>query len=264
MNKNLKLTTALMSAFLASTSFGLDVGGSIGLESGLRMDTTQTTSDIPLLGRQSVKVKDLNGLTLGANGALTLNKTYIRGFGEYFWVLKTPTYTNFGSNVPLTKEHGFDAGGAVGYTFSFANGEFSLAPEAGFTYSSLLVNKASNRNSFPKTTESAGTGFVGANFNWKLSEVTNFGFLFDFHVAGFRKTDASTLGTIDQGVYFGPEFKLSFDQNLTDDWTLGLGYRFKYLTTSNVKDARFDGVDVQNLTTWWMTNAFMVRTNYTF
>lgn len=241
------------------TAFGLNVGGSVGLESGYRWDEVKYSGANSGINTK-VKVDNLNGLTAGLNGRLTLDDIYIRANGAYMWTLSTPitTATN-GSNtieISLEKEYGYDVGGAAGYNFYFNEGEFSLAPEIGFAYSKLYINT--------NVPESAASPFVGFDFNWMFSTDWKFGFLFDFHFFGFRSSQLLSGGLppadpVTKGKYMGPEAKIAFDYSFTENWSLGLAYRFKYLFTGKENFGAF--TDTKET---WMTNNATVKVDYTF
>lgn len=252
---NAKKTMAAM-GLLPLAAFGVDVGGSIGLETGYRSDNIKSTFD----GGWE-KVKDLNGISLGVNGRLTINDFYVRGGGDYVWILTTPKYTDSaGDAVDFTKEHGFDAGGALGYSFYFNNGEFSLAPEAGFAYQNLttVTNLAGIDAS-----EAAGLPFVGFDFNWMFSSDWKFGFLFNWSFFGFRSSDLTSASgkttRVTDGYYMGPEAKVAFDYSFTDNWSMGVAYRFKYIFTGKENVA-----GLTNEKQAWTTNNATLKVDYTF
>jgi len=236
---------------LPLAAFGVDVGGSLGLETGYQMNTLKETFD----GGWE-KVKDLNGMSLGMNGRLTINDFYMRAGGNYVWILQTPSYIDSaGDTANLKKEHGFDAVGAIGYSFYFNNGEFSLAPEAGFSYQSLDL--------FTKITENAGAPFVGFDFNWMFSSDWKFGLLCNWNFYGFRRSDVLSQSgkteRVTQGHYMGPEAKVAFDYSFTDNWSMGVAYRFKYLFTGKENVA-----GLTNEKQSWTTSHATLKVDYTF
>ena len=240
-------------------AFGINIGGSLGLETGYRWDTFKSTSTLDDLAVVE-KIDHLGGATVGLNGRLTLDDAYIRANGSYMKTLSTPQFviTTDGDvdvNVSLTKEHGYDGCGAAGYNFYFNQGEFSLAPEVGFAYSALGVA--------PGTTQSIASPFVGFDFNWIFSTDWKFGFLFDFHFLGFRKseilTDSNATATITDSKYMGPEAKLAFDYSFTENWSMGFAYRFKYVITGKEDNAGFIGEKQA-----WMTNSATLKVDYMF
>lgn len=249
--KNTKKTMAAL-GLLPLAAFGVNVGGSVGIETGYRADVIKSKSTAG-----SERTKDLNGINLGLNARLTINDFYMRGNGDYVWIVTTPKFIDVtGTTTPLTKEHGFDAGGAVGYNFYFNNGEFSLAPEAGFAYQSVDVVSG--------ITEAAGTPFLGFDFNWMFASDWKFGFLFNWSFFGLRSSEAVTVsgktpGKATKGHYMGPEAKVSFDYSFTENWSMGVAYRFKYIFTNKEDIAGLTGEKE-----FWATNNATLKVDYTF
>lgn len=258
MNTTKKVLAALGELPLAA--FGVDVGGALSIETGYRFDQVEQKF---IEGSDEIRLeyKDINGVSLGLNGLLTLNEMYIRAMGDYVFITQEPKFvasqdveseTGFGS-----KEFAADALVAFGYTFAFNQGEYTIAPEAGFAYSRDTLSKSGSNELYLES----GTGFVGANFNWLISPDWNFGLLFDFHFAGYRNftNTADSPETLSSMIY-GPEAKASFDYFFTENWSLGVAYRFKYLFTSKKTQDEL-GVD-ESVT--WMTNNATFNIGYTF
>lgn len=253
--KNIKKMIAAPIAALVAlplTVFSAHVGGSIGLESGYRSDTIRSTftfESIPI----SSRVKDINGINLGLSGRLTIDDFYIRGNGDYVWILQAPEYSDsIGLDLPLSKEHGWDAAAAIGYNLYTNKARLSLAPEVGFSYQSLDLAEG--------ITHSAGTPFIGFDFGWMLSSDWKLGLLFNWNMFGLRKSDAldGTL-KVTEGYFMGPEAKISFDYSSCGKWSIGFAYRLKYIY-STVESYAFL-VDEQKT---WLSNNATIKVGYTF
>lgn len=245
--KNTKKVMAAL-GLLPLAAFSLDVGGSIGLDTGYCTNTYKNTGKLisDVTTTKFEEFEDLDGLNLGINGRLTLNDFYMRGYSDYLWILSTPklTSTELGTTT-LPKKHGFSAGGALGYSFYFNNGEFSLAPEVGFAYQDIYFQDSIG--------EHVGSPFVGFDFNWMFSSDWKFGLLFNWNLPGFR-----SLAKMTQGYFMGPEAKIAFDYSFTDNWSMGVAYRFKYIYTGSIS------INNINAKSNWMTNNATLKVDYTF
>lgn len=262
MKNTLKKFTLL--GTLPFMAFGVDVGGSLGVESGYRWDVLKVTGKDTSDSDASIveKVDNMKGVSVQLHGRLTLNNFYLRANGGYNKILSTPQFviTDNGVSTPalsLSKEYGYDAGGAFGYTFMFNCEEFSLAPEAGFAYQKIYPDR--------NVSEAAGSPFVGFQFGWDFSNNWLFTFGFDFHFLGFRCSEVSSNSrgtaatTVKNGSYMGPEAKVAFDYMFADNWSLGVAYRFKYMVTTK----EVMGV-VTNCDQSWMTNDATLKIGYVF
>lgn len=251
-------------------AFTLDVGGSLAFEPGYRFDEAEY--NVTGLGSTTkTKFKEISALSLALGGKLTLDDAYIRATGDYAFILKAPLSEVFvnGAKIGdqrLSKEGAWDVLGAVGYTFCLGDGEFKLSPELGFAFSHLELFKQVVEGTLVRFAFETGTGFAGCDFKWMFSQEWTFGLLFNFHFIGFSKLVLEPQAVYTKPLFFGPEAKLSFDYFLSENWSIGAAYRFKYLFT-NKADERFEidslSADIQ-IDGSWMTNNATINVTYTF
>lgn len=265
MKQTTKLLALLGLAPLAA--FAVDVGGSLGLESGYRTDKIKIEGAAAGYADFTQEVKHLNGLSLGMNGRLTLNDVYFRANADYTWILSTPKWSagtdGYVVSIDLPKKHTYDLGGALGYTFCLNDGEFSLAPEVGYSYTRANISSDSEYLN-GSVNQSIGSVFIGCDFNWMFSTDWKFGLLFDFHFLGSRRSELFNVTALDRstlttGKYMGPEAKVAFDYSFTENWSMGFAYRFKYLFTG-----RDNGAGFTDAKQTWVTNQATVKFDYAF
>jgi hypothetical protein len=260
---------------LASAAFGsVDVG--LSLSGGYRWDNIRRSGDAAgITGVTHVSERDkVNSLTVDLDAVVALNSDfYVRVNGNYGGVISNPKETvaitgTSSSNTTGTiddKNHCYGFGGAVGYQFDFSNGEFSLAPEFGYTFSRMKIVDADFLG--------VGAPFIGLQFRWMFAQNWSMDLGASYYFIGSRHEKyapaaAAGLGSgyMKKGNFMGPEGNLAFFYYLGESWSLGLKYRFKYIESAKraYPDGATSGARLTNERTRWITNHVSIEAGYTF
>lgn len=265
---------------LASAAFGsVDIG--LSLSGGYRWDNIRRSGDTASLTVDSntithVSERDkVNSITVDLDAVVALNRDfYVRLNGNYGGVITDPketvsfTGTTSGSATTTitNKNQCYGFGGAVGYMFSFSNGEFALAPEFGYSYSRMKI--------LDEDFLGVGAPFLGLQFRWMFAQNWSMDLGANYYFLGSRHEKYSPAtavglgnGYLKKGYFKGPEANLGFYYYLGQSWSFGVKYRFKYLESS--KRTYPAGSDastarITNERTRWITNQVSVEVGYTF
>ena len=202
-----------------------EVNASLSATTGYRWDVVKRAIDVDLNEDElvSASTRDKVGsLTFGLNGIVSMNrKLYFRANGNYGKVIQpsdeTIEATVFEESVVQSTEinnkyYSWAFGGAAGWDFVFYEGNFRLAPELGFGYSRVKIDKADYIAS--------AAPFAGFQLHWIFAKFWSFDLSSSYYFEGSHRENIGE-SSLKKGHMCGPEAIAGFSYQFNKNWNFG-------------------------------------------